>query len=224
MKFFFFKIDFYLFLIKTLKQTTSNMSSNYDIINNINRSILNIYNKSIKDDFINLINNEYISDDTTLNMDDDDISEYLIDKSEDVFNGISDNETNILEQHNIDYTINLKIFIHMLKYIKGTLIDEMEHFDMFCNMFDEGISETENRVINMYVREVIHSDRYGNLSYLNEKLLNNIGKYNSHKKKHNKLINLYEKLDIKNKQKKTINKILNNKFDTDILENILDCY
>ena len=199
--------------------------SSYDIINHINRSLLNIYNTSIKEDFINVVNDdEYNFDDTILNMDDDDISEYLLDKINDEFNVISHYETNILEHHNIDYTLNLKIFIHMLKYIKGTLIDEMEHFDMFCNMFDEGISETENRVINMYALELINSDRYDNLSYSNEKLLNNIGKYNSHKNKHNKLINLYEKLDKKNKQKKTISKILNNKFDTDIIQNIICAY
>ena len=41
---------------------------------------------------------------------------------------------------------------------------------------------------------------------------------------HYKLINLCEKLDKLNKQKNTISKILNNKFDTDIIQNIIDCY
>jgi hypothetical protein len=113
------------------------------------------------------------------------------------------------------------------KEIEGILIKSLiGGFELVCsskclwdNEFDTMI---DNEEFNEYMYEnVIHN-------VFNGKQLNDMTifecKYNLHKNKHSGLINLYTKLDIKTKQKKTISKILNNKFDMDILQNILDCY
>jgi len=91
-------------------------------------------------------------------------------------------------------------------------------------MFDED-ENTETKIINMYAYFYIKEEWcfiQGGFIFLDK--MRNIAKYNFHKKKYNKLINLYEKLDKKNKQKKTIIKILNDKFHTDIIQNIICAY
>ena len=52
----------------------------------------------------------------------------------------------------------------------------------------------------------------------------NIYKTERNNKKHNKLIKFYNKLERKNKQKKTIIKILDSKFNQDIIQNIISVY
>jgi len=130
---------------------------------------------------------------------------------------------NILMYYNKSYDMDYKLFLHISKIVKEYMInyDDMEEED-FCNMFDMD-KNTEKLIINSYCFYYIHTA----WNYLEHKIIHifkKLFKYNSHKNKHIGLINLYTKLDIKNKQKKTISRLLNNKFDTDILDNILDCY
>jgi hypothetical protein len=160
------------------------------------------------------------------------LDDYIKDE---VIENIFNRETcNILNYWNKKYILDCETLIELLKIIKEDLEDSGLE-DLFCDMFNRN-ENSETKIINMYsyvwIKE--HWCWIGNDFYEEEydcdkmdrlfNLFRNIGKYNLNTKKHSGLINLYTKLDIKNKQKKTISKILNNKFDMDILQNILDCY
>jgi len=154
----------------------------------------------------------------------DDYIEYI---KEDIIEPLfNSGYNNILEEHNKSYTLDFKTSIKLLKFIKEELVDNCDCGDIFCDMFKGGV-DSETKIINQYAYWWIYQnwgdDYYYNMELIT-KIFRNIAKYNFHKNKHSGLINLYTKLDIKNKQKKTISRILNNKFDTDILDNILDCY
>lgn len=145
-------------------------------------------------------------------------------------------ETNILKYYHKDYNLDMKItelydFFKNLKEIASkSNIDY--YLDDICEYFEKNISETANisdipknietKIINQYAIEYIHSNWKQNPKIF--KLYKNILIYNSHKKKHSKLIALYNKLNIKIKQKKTIFRILNTTFDTDIIDTILYQY
>jgi len=95
---------------------------------------------------------------------------------------------------------------------------------MFANMFDMD-TDTEQRIINNYALAYITEQIiYDNLEHIIIKIFRNIFKLKANKKKHSGLINLYNKLDKLNKKKIVINKILNDKFNTDILQNITEFY
>jgi len=99
---------------------------------------------------------------------------------------------------------------------------EEEFLELFTDNYN--YNDIKSNIINLYALYYIQQDYDFSIDYPIVNLLRNCSKYNYHKNKHSGLINLYTKLDKKNKQKKTISKILNNKFDMDILQNILDCY
>ena len=167
-----------------------------------------------------LWNNEF---DTMI--DKDEFNEYMYENAiESLFNGEQLNDTNIFEFCEVDYEMDYKTFMYMSKFVK----EEYDMFDsgeMFSKLFDMD-TDTERRVINayayFYIRSKIRDEPV--LDSLIIHIYRNIAKYNFNNKKHNKLINLYNKLDKLNKKKIVINKILNDKFDTDILQNIIQFY
>tara|TARA_R100001086_G_scaffold114205_1_gene58361 strand:- start:1573 stop:2160 length:588 start_codon:yes stop_codon:yes gene_type:complete len=135
------------------------------------------------------------------------------------------NTMNILEKYDKDYTLDLHTFINMTIYVKMELVDismEEEFLDLFTDELSN--NDIKSTIINLYALYYIQQDWDFGIDFPIVRLLRNCSKYNYHKNKHSGLINLYTKLDIKTKQKKTISRILNNKFDMDILQNILDCY
>lgn len=199
-----------------MSSTTFNQD---DIINNINE----IFTECLIQDFID-----------TIGFDDwyefDDYDKWYEYFEEDVIEPVF-NRTygNILENHNKSYTLDFKTSIKLLNYIKEHLVDNADGGDIFCDMFDEDVN-SEIKIINMYAYWYIRYEWNDIYKYkltdnwLIIRIFKKIANYNYYKNKHNKLINLYEKLDKKNKQKKTISKILNNKFDTDIIQNIICAY
>jgi len=160
------------------------------------------------------------------------LDDYIKDE---VIENIFNRETcNILNYWNKKYILDCETLIELLKIIKEDLEDSGLE-DLFCDMFNRN-ENSETKIINMYsyvwikehwswietdfCEEEYDCDKIDRLF----NLFRNIGKYNLNTKKHSGLINLYTKLDKKNKQKKTIIRILNDKFDTDILQNIICAY
>lgn len=186
---------------------------------NIDNNIVEIFNESIIEDFINQTECKYCSSIFYM-KNKENFYEYLENIIEDVFNT---DDRNIFHLCNKDYTLDFKTSIFLLKTIKNWLVDEYEQEESFCSIFDDD-TNSESKIINLYAYEFVRIDRFDIIYDVVSRLLKNIAKYNFHKNKHSGLINLYKKLDKKNKQKNTISKILINKFDTDILDNILHCY
>lgn len=195
----------------------------------IDNNIDEIFTECLIQNFIENIDCDYI--DWYEFDNEDDYYDYIDgDFIQNVFNSpIVMEDNNIFYYYDKDYTLDFKTSIKLLKYIKANLVDDCDQELLFCEMFDVNVS-SETKIINNYaywlIRQVwgeILEDRK-TYNWLIIKIIRNIAKYNFHKNKHNKLINLYEKLDKKNKQKKTISKILNDQFDTDILQTILQSY
>jgi len=204
-----------------MSSTTFNQD---DIDNNINE----IFTECLIQNFIDTIDCDYI-DWYEFNSYEN-YCEYFEDNFIDnVFNAPHRGDSNIFYYYDKDYTLDFKTSIILLKYIKYELVDNFNCEESFCNIFDDDVN-SQTKIINnyayFYIREnwkdIYDSELTDN--WLITKIIRNIAKYNFHKNKHNKLINLYEKLDKKNKQKKTIIKILNEKFDTDIIQNIISAY
>jgi len=154
-------------------------------------------------------------------IDKEEFNEYIIENSiEDLFNGEQLNDTTIFECYEIGYEMDYNTFIHMCKYVK----EEYDMFDseMFSQLFDMD-TDTEQRIINayayFYIRNKIRDEPVLDSPIIH--IHRNIAKYNFNNRKHSGLIRLYNKLDILNKKKIVISKILNDKFDTDILQTIL---
>ena len=154
-------------------------------------------------------------------IDKEEFNEYIIENSiEDLFNGEQLNDTTIFECYEIGYEMDYDTFIHMCKYVK----EEYDMFDseMFSQLFDMD-TDTEQRIINayayFYIRNKIRDEPVLDSPIIH--IHRNIAKYNFNNRKHSGLIRLYNKLDILNKKKIVISKILNDKFDTDILQTIL---
>ena len=140
------------------------------------------------------------------------------------FNNEELEDMSIFELNEIGYTMDYKLFLHMCKCVKGETDMFGDGTEMFAYMFDMEI-DTEQRIINNYALFYITEQIiYNNLEHTIIKIYRNIFKIEANKKKHSGLINLYTKLYNKNKQKKTISKILNDQFDTDILQTILQSY
>lgn len=152
---------------------------------------------------------------------------------------IDEVDYNILKHYNKNYNLDMEyselcgFFKNLKEIASNTSINY--YLEDICEYFEKNTRETTNisdipenietKIINQYAIEYIYSNWKQNPVIF--KLYKNILIYNSHKKKHNKLISLYnklKKLDIKNKQKKVINKILNHKFNNDILDTILYNY
>ena len=195
-----------------------------DIDNNINE----IFTECLIQNFIDTIDCDYY-DWYEFNSDEN-YCEYFEDSFIDnVFNSSHMRDSNIFYYYDKDYTLDFKTTIILLKYIKYQLVDNFNCEESFCDMFDDDVN-SQTKIINNYAyfyirenwRDIYISELTDNWKIT--KIFINIAKYNFHKNKHNKLINLYEKLDKKNKQKKTIIKILNDKFDTDIIQNIICAY
>ena len=143
---------------------------------------------------------------------------------EKIFNGDMIEDMTIFELGNIPYEMDYKTFSFMCKFIKREYDYMGAYNTQFCELFDMH-TNTEQRVINDYVYFYIHSKIRDEL--LDSPIIHiyrKIAKYNYHNNKHSGLIRLYNKLDILNKKKIVIEKILHDKFDTDILENILQSY
>jgi len=185
---------------------------------NIDNKIVEIFNECIIQDFINQTENKYRGIFYMSNG--ENFYEYLENEIENIFDSENDN---ILHFYDKDYTLDFKTSMSLLKFIKNWLVDEYEQEETFCSIFDDD-TDNESKIINYYAYEFVRTDRFDIIDSVLYRLLNNIAKYNFHKNKHSGLINLYEKLDKKNKQKNTISKILINKFNIDTVDNILDCY
>ena len=192
-----------------------------EIDNNINE----IFTECLIEDFIDSIDCNYWYEFNN----DEDYYEYFEDKFIDNVFNTPYRDGNIFYYYDKDYTLDFKTSINLLKYIKEWLVDNFDSGDIFCDMFNDRV-DSETKIINHYAywyirenwRDIYVSELTDNWKIT--QIFKNIAKYNFHKNKYNKLINLYEKLDKKNKQKKTIIKILNDKFDTDILQNIISAY
>ena len=142
---------------------------------------------------------------------------------QDLFNDEELADISIFEYYKIGYTMDYKIFLHMCKCVKEEY-DNYDNGEMFAEMFYMD-TDTEQQIINNYALFYITEKIvYNRLEHTIIKIHRNIFKFEANKKKHNKLINLYNKLDKLNKKKIIINKILNDKFDTDILQNIIQFY
>ncbi len=193
-----------------------------DIDNNINE----IFTECLIENFTETTKYDYIDDWYKFDNEDDYYEYFEGNFIENVFNKRYDN---IFYMYDKDYTLDFKTSIKLLKYIKAQLVDDFDSGDIFCDMFNDRV-DSETKIINhyayWYIREnwgMILEDRKTD-NWKITKIFKNIAKYNFHKNNHNKLINLYEKLDKKNKQKKTIIKILDEKFNTDIIQNIISAY
>ena len=206
------------------------MSSTTFNQHDIDNNIYEIFTECLIQNFIETIDCDYFD---WYNFDNvDDYYDYIeADFIQNVFNSpcIVRDDNNIFYYYNKDYTLDFKTSINLIKYIKVDLVDSCNRVSLFCEMFDENVN-SQTKIINMYAYwsiieywHMILEDRKTD-NWLITKIFLNIAKYNFDKNKHNKLINLYEKLDKKNKQKKTISKILNDQFDTDILQNIISAY
>lgn len=203
-----------------MSSTTFNQD---DIDNNINE----IFTECLIQNFIDTIDCDYY-DWYKFNNEDSWYEYFEHNFIDNVFNNY-DRNYNIFDYHNKDYTLDFKTSIKLLKCIKYQLVDNFNCEESFYNMFDEDVN-SEKKIIDNYAYFYIRENwRDIYVSELTDKwkitkIFKNIAKYNFHKNKHNKLINLYEKLNRKNKQKKTIIKILNDKFDIDIIQNIISVY
>jgi len=196
-----------------------------DTHRNLNKKIEDILIKSLIGGFEFvcsakcLWDNEY--DDV---IDKEDFNEYIIENViQDLFNGEQLNDMTIFECYEIGYEMDYDTFIHMCKYVK----EEYDMFDgeMFSELFDMD-TNTEQRVINAYAYFYIRS-KIRDEPVLDSPIIHiyrNIAKYNFNNNKHSGLIRLYNKLDKLNKKKIVISKILNDKFDTDILQDIIKFY
>ena len=146
---------------------------------------------------------------------------------------------NILKHYNKDYNLDMTyselygFFKNLKEIASNTTIDY--HLDDICEYFEENTIEhinisniptdIETKIINQYAYDYICNNFKENPTIF--KLYKNIFIYNSHKKKHNRFISLYKKLQdftIKNKQKQIIHRIFNNIFNYDILDTILYNY
>ena len=146
---------------------------------------------------------------------------------------------NILKHYNKDYNLDMTsselygFFKNLKEIASNTCIDY--HLDDICEYFEENTIETINisdipkdieiKIINQYAYSYISNNFKENPTIF--KLYKNILIHNSHKKKHNGFISLYKKLKdftIKNKKKEIIHRILNNTFNSDILDTILYNY
>jgi len=187
----------------------------YSNMYDIEVGIDEIFTNSLVDDFMDTVDR-----DIWYNFDNEgDFCDYI--REDIIENTFNRGYNNILEEYNKSYTLDFKTSIRLLKYIKEWLVDNYESEDIFCDMFNYRI-DNEAKIINQYAYWYIKENWCDNDLIII--IFKNIAKYNFHKNKHNKLINLYTKLDKKNKQKKTIIRILNDKFDTDILQNIICAY
>ena len=116
---------------------------------------------------------------------------------------------NILD-YNISHFKKAKIILSMMVYLTQN--------NSFDEDYSEIFSEEKNcfeKLLQVYFYNYISIE---NLIYESSIL------YYEHLQKYNKLINLYNKLERKNKQKKTIIKILDSKFNEDIIQNIISVY
>ncbi len=176
-------------------------------ITNLNKTIIYILNTELKKWIVNkkikLELNEFYHDvliQNTFNSDKNPIFEY---------NFKTFNKTNTL--------------LEMIIFIKQELIDNYGMEDSFINLFEPKdcfINILKNYTYN-YANS-INCEEYLDINLI--RYYKNIYKTNINNKKYNKLINLYNKLERKNKQKKTIIKILDSKFNQDIIQNIISVY
>ena len=198
-----------------------------DTHRNLNEEIEGILIKSLIGGFELVCSSKCLWDNEFDTMiDNEEFNEYMYENViHNVFNGKQLNDMTIFEWYEIGYEMDYKTFMHMSKFIK----EEYEKFDdsgeLFSELFDMD-TDTERRVINayayFYIRNKIRDEPVLDSPIIH--IHRNIAKYMFNNKKHNKLINLYNKLDILNKKKIVISKILNDKFDTDILQTILQSY
>lgn len=127
---------------------------------------------------------------------------------------------NILKEYNIDYNLD-----NIYEYLKENI--NISDIEGDISDIEEDIEyEIIEEYANMYLYDYFcQNDDYNWL--IIDKEYKNMIKYNIHKNKHSRLISLYKKLkdlDIKNKEKKIISRILNNKFNRDIIDSILNNY
>lgn len=197
-----------------------------DTHRNLNKKIEGILIKSLIGGFELVCSSKCLWDNEYDTMiDKDEFNEYINENViHNVFNGTQLNDTTIFECYEIGYEMDYDTFIHMCKYVK----EEYDMFDsgeMFSQLFDMD-TNTEQRVINAYAYFYIRS-KIRDEPVLDSPIIHihrNIAKYNFNNNKHSGLIRLYNKLDILNKKKIVISRILNDKFDTDILQTILQSY
>lgn len=138
-----------------------------------------------------------------------------------------DTVTNIFEDNEEGYKMDYGTFIQTCQVL--TEFYDSDYFNdnvSFSDLFEISMTDTiQNRVINKYAEGYLKEQiEYNVLVCPIITVYRNIFKYLKNKEKHSGLINLYTKLDNKNKQKKTISKILNAKFSEDIIQNIISAY
>ena len=148
---------------------------------------------------------------------------------------LHDVDYNILKYYNKDYNLDMEIsklydfFKNLKESASNTNIDDIcEYFEKNKNQsinISNIPEDIETKIINEYtINFILYNSKYNPIIV---RLYKNIIKYNIHKNKYSRLISLYKNLkdlDIKNKEKKIINRILNHKFNTDIIDSILYNY
>jgi len=131
---------------------------------------------------------------------------------------------NIGELRKIMDVMDYKTFIHMCKYVKEDYESYEDGETVFFDMFNMDANTETEIIYNYAIGYITNVIVYNSLKHPIINVYRNIFKIKEHNNKHNKLINLYVKLDKKYKQKKTINRILSDKFDEDMLDIILYFY
>ncbi len=164
------------------------ITSNQD---DINDNIYEIFVECLLNEYINIINDDnwlYFSDE-------DDFDDYLdMGFIPEYFNNSC---YNILEKHNKSYTLDYKTIISCIKWIKRWAVDEYGWVGDFNSMFNENVN-SETEIINSYAYWFARKTWFDIYEHqINDKwsiikIYRNIAKYNFHKNKHNKLINLYD--------------------------------
>jgi len=167
----------------------------------INNSIYEIINDYLIYDYRSTINFDDWYDFKT----NEELYEYMEKVRNDVFNS---EEDNLLAINGKDYTLDFTTTISIIKFLKEKIADDLDNEETFLELFNyyEDNDETESKIINQYCYWFIDQEGFCDLKIY--KILENIAKYNHHKAKHNNLINLYEKLNKKNKTKPKL-KIIN---------------
>ena len=168
---------------------------------NINKSIYEIINECLIRDYGSTIYFDEWYDFKTR----EDLYEYMENVKNNVFNS---EEDNLLAINDKDYRLDFSTTISIIKFLKEKIVDDLDNGENFNDLFNycDDNDETESKIINQYCYWFIDQEGFCDLKI--SKILKNIAKYNHHKAKHNNLINLYEKLNKKNKTKPKL-KIIN---------------
>ena len=192
-----------------------------DDLENIQDYIIQIYNNKLKE-----VIRDYLNDNDYYEIKKNTWRDLL----ETIFQELFNTETcNILHYHGYDYDMDRRTLFLMIIYIKEKSFELCCDNNVFVDMFDVNfISHLEAKIINLYC--YLYSEENCSVSPEDEdtikyhKMLINIQKIENNQQKNKKLIHLFNRYNNFDKQKKTIIKILDEKYNQDIIQNIISAY